>query len=610
MNVLGLSSDFHDASAALLRNGAIAFSAAEERFSLQKHDPGFPSLAATAALAAGGIGAGDVDWVAYHEDPAVKFSRVLASRLSDFPAGFPAFARSMRELVLGQLWVKLDVVKQLGVSPKRIRYVPHHLSHAAYAFATSPFESAAVLVLDAVGEWSSTTWFRARRHGGTFELQPLGAVPYPHSLGLLYSAFTGFLGYRVNDGECSLMALAAFGTPRYADRVRQVVRPQTDGTYEIDPGYFDFTDASRLPLSGKFYALFGPPRSFRAPLPFRCGMSAAELAAAAPEFRHFADVAASVQHVLEETVLHLAEKTLRESGEKNLCLAGGVALNAAMNGRLLRAAGAACLHVPPDPGDGGGALGAALYLQSQLGSAPSGQDFSPYLGASYAEAPAVALLENFKTEDGGRHRATSSELGAVRSLRVERHAPGDNAAIAESVCTDLRAGKVVGWLQGRFESGPRALGNRSLLCDPRNPAAARRLSRSIKARAAFRPYAVSVRAERQDSMFGLAPGAAPLALRWMGATQPVKETAREHLREALHVDGTTRPQILARDENPRYHRLLETWEAASGCPALLNTSFNESGYPMVSSPTEALLMFFRTDIETLVLNDAVVRKTF
>lgn len=607
MKILGVSSDFHDSSAALVENGTARFAAAEERFSYQKHDSSFPSLAIDECLRTTGVAAQDLDWVAYHEDPVSKFSRVLTSRAQDYPRGFLSFARSMRELILGQLWVKFDLFKKCGVSPGRIHCVPHHLSHAAYTFATSGFDSAAVLVVDAVGEWSSTTWFHAKREGGSFSMRPLGVIPYPHSLGMLYSAFTGFLGFQVNEGECSVMALAAFGKPVFADRVRQILRAQADGTYELDPGFFDFSDPTRLPLTGKFYAIFGEPRNFQDPLPFASRMSADELAAVPKAQRRFADIAASVQFVLEETVLRLCARLKRETGEENLCLAGGVALNSTMNGRVIREAGFGRVHVPPDPGDGGGALGAAYYLHSRLPAKDTRPEpFTPYLGSTYQEQDALSLVEAIDLREVGAHRSIPGALPRLQGFDVER--PADFPALAVSVCRDLAAGKVVGWLQGRFENGPRALGNRSLLADPRNAAAAAKLSRNIKLRAAFRPYACSLREENAGKFFTVS--GAPAGMKWMQSTHSVLEGGRAQLEQALHVDGTTRPQLVGKAENPRFHELLEAWERASGCAALLNTSFNAAGYPLVSSPVDAMLMFVRTDIETLVLNGSILRKRF
>lgn len=609
MNILGISSDFHDSSAAIVRDGILVATAAEERFSYQKHDPTFPGLAIQACLKQAGLQAGEIDFVAYHESPAEKLSRVMASRLRDFPRGFLPFARSMRELAMGQLWIKFDIFQSTGIEPRKIHYVPHHLGHASYAFAASGFEDAAVLVIDAVGEWASTSWFKASRAGGRLEVDPAGLVPYPHSLGMLYSAFTGFLGFRINDSECSTMALASFGQPRYADRVRRILRGQGDGTYEIDLSFFDFSDSERLPVSRKFLELFGEPRSFRNKLPFAI-FDDGKNAAVSEKDQYYADVAASIQAVLEDAVLALCAKLRRETGAANLCLAGGVALNATMNGRVIRESGFENVFVPPDPGDGGGAAGAALALFGNLPEArmPANPAFHPYLGADFSGLRVDDLASRLEFRDWSRHRVIPSVLGNLKGISMRRFEPTAFESLAGEVAEDLKKGKIVGWLQGRFENGPRALGNRSLLIDPANRDAARRLSRNVKLRAPYRPYACSVSRERSGDFFDQARDRIPPAMRWMASTHSVREEARAKVAQALHVDGTTRPQIVERSENPRFHRLLEAWESASGNPAILNTSFNESGYPMVSSPLDALLMFARTDIETLVLDDLVLRK--
>ena len=608
MKIVGISSDFHDSSVAVVVDGEIVATAAEERFSYQKHDPSFPSLALERCLSKVGLSFADIDHIAYHEDPVVKFSRVLSSRMHNFPAGFLAFSKSMQELILGQLWIKLDIFKQTGISSNRIHFIPHHLSHAAYAYAVSGMESSAILVVDAVGEWSSTTWFTGKRTNGRFEIAPQGVVPYPHSLGMLYSAFTGFLGFRVNDAECSTMALASFGKPKYLEKVRRILKVQADGTYELDLGYFDFSDPERLPVSKAFYELFGEPRSFRTRLPFSSLPSKDPLVPATEKDQYYADVASSVQAGLEEVVLGLCSKIARETGCNNLCLAGGVALNSSMNGRVIRESPFQEVFIPPDPGDGGGALGAALYLASRLESSrvPAVKSFSPYLGLSYDESSTIDLLPSIRSEELYRGRIIPSDLGKVVGLSAERAKDFDD--LADQVAHDLSDGKIVGWFQGCFENGPRALGNRSLLIDPRNASAAKRLSQRVKLRAAFRPYACSVTEDDAPTLFPRLKSGTPPGLRWMSSTEPLAENGRERVSQATHVDGTTRPQILSKESNPRYHRLLEAWRSRSGFSAVLNTSFNESGYPMVSSPIDALLMYLRTDIDTLVLNDTIVRK--
>lgn len=607
MRILGISSNFHDSSAALVIDGRLVVSVAEERLTYQKHDPTFPSLAARACLKHCGLSVADIDLVAYHEDPVVKFTRVLASSMNGYPRNFGSFASTMQDLILGQFWVKYEVFRELGILPEKIRYVPHHLSHAAAAFLLSPFEDAAVLTLDAVGEWTSTSSFRASRRDGKLSIEPVDIIPYPHSLGLLYSAVTGFLGFRVNDGECSTMALAAFGMPVYAEEVRKIVRVQSDGTYELDLDYFDLSAKDRPPVSRKFLQAFGEPRDTKRPLPFECRMDRSETRAAGREAVRYADLAASVQLVLEEAVFALTARLRERTGAENLCLSGGVALNSTLNGKLLRDGPFAELFVPSDPGDGGGAAGAALFAHAvesgRVEREPACSD--PLLGLAYGAD--LDFLSRLKVPEWSRYRSSPTSLPSPRRLETRRFAEQEFDGLVDEVSRDLSKGKIVGWVQGRFESGPRALGNRSLLIDPGNREAAERLSRTTKLRAPFRPYALSVPEASASRLFEFG-NAIPAAMRWMSSTHPVSESARAQVSEAIHVDGSTRPQVLSSSENPRYHRLLEAWQSRSGAPGLLNTSFNESGLPMVSSPVDALLMFARTDIETLVLGNTLIRK--
>ena len=466
---------------------------------------------------------------------------------------------------------------------------------------TSGLKNAAILVLDAVGEWSSTTMFRARLDDrGRPQIETLGVIPYPHSLGMVYSAFTGFLGFKVNDSECSTMALASFGRPKYLDKVRKVLKSDGQGNYEVSPEYFDFSSPDRLPLTKAFYELFGEPRSHREKLPFSSTAALGSGAAIDERSQYYADVASSIQTALEQVVLEICAKLKRETGEENLCLGGGVALNCSMNGRIIREAGFAEVFIPPDPGDGGGALGAALYLASLVESQLTPQTFSPYGGISYNEHEAIAAALSL---------SLSSVHGSIQGFQVEKF-EGNFDQLATRVAENLKSGKIVGWFQGRFENGARALGNRSLLIDPANGDSARRLSRHVKLRASFRPYACSLNSENYSRVFETQAGKIPMGVRWMSSAQPVRPEAQHWIKQAMHADSTTRPQVLFKDENPRYHRLLETWEVISGNPALLNTSFNESGYPLVSSPIDALLMFMRTDIEVLALNDTLITKRF
>jgi len=590
MKILGLSSNYHDASAALVVDGKLIAAAAEERFTLQKHDPNFPVLAAEFCLKRAGLSAEELDCIAYHENPNEKFSRTLSSSFARFPFSLPTFLKSMREAITGGFWVRNRISAALDVHPNKIIYVPHHCSHAAHSFLTSPFDEAAIMTLDAAGEWMCSGFFTGHRRQK--KILPVGIVPFPHSLGLVYSAFTGFLGFKVNDGECSTMALAAFGQPRFAAEIRKIIRLTGDGGYEIDVSYFDFTRDDSLPITRKFTGIFGEPRAHSEVLPFDCLKDPAAQPAVPTEVQRYADIAASIQLVLEETILSLAASLRSSTGLPKLCLSGGVALNCVAVGKLADSGIFDELYVPPDPGDGGGAAGAALFQHFRAaGSGEPDQDFSPYQGESYDEEDVLAILPLLPS------------AGHVK-VAVKRDFDAAVVFAAEA----LAGGKIVGWLQDRFEAGPRALGNRSILADPSNVATARRISARVKRRASFRPYACSVASDELERVFGRRKSAHSLAARWMQSSSEVDGSVRAQLRAAIHVDGTTRPHVCTEELNPRLHRLLGEFKARKGLGALLNTSFNESGMPIVASPVNALLMFLRTDMDVLVLNGTVLVK--
>lgn len=601
MKVLGLSSHYHDASAALVVDGVPVAAASEERFTRQKHDPTFPERSARFCLEQAGLRAEDLDLVAYHEEPEVKFARSLAATFARWPLSAPTFVRSMTEAVSSGLWIRETISSAIGVPPAKIACVPHHLSHAAHAFLTSPFEDAAVLTLDAVGEWTSTGMFDARIEGGRAVIEPVASVPFPHSLGLMYSAFTAYLGFEANDAECSTMALAAFGKPRFAAQVRQIVRGLDDGGFELDPSYFDWSGRDGLPVTERFLRVFGPARPYKSALPFDA-FSDAPPAAGAEETR-WADVAASVQAVLEERVLAFAEAAKRRTGRRRLCLAGGVALNCVLNGRLVDAGIFDDLHVPPDPGDGGGAMGAALYAGLAAGELRAPADgFGPYLGRAYDESETAAMLPHLDPARWEKYRGAGAGT-PKRGVRTRRL--GSDEAVVEAAAELLAKGKLVAWVQGRFENGPRALGNRSILCDPSDLAAARRLSATVKRRASFRPYALAV---ASDEAARVLEGALPLAARWMQVARRVRPEALASVRAAAHADGTTRPQVCGPRDNALFHALLKAYGRRRGLSALLNTSFNEKGMPISSAPDDALLAFARTDLDALVMGRTLVER--
>ncbi len=595
MRVLGLSGLYHDASAALAHDGVLVAAGAEERFSRHKHDPRLPAGAAASCLSAAGIDARALDALVFYETPQLKFTRVLSETLAGFPHTGGRFVRSMHDWLSRRLWTVGELSRHFDLHPDRIQVLPHHLSHMGQAFLGSPFDQAAVLTVDAVGEWSSTGLGRGDRALAD-GVEILESFDYPHSLGLFYAAFTAFLGFRPNDGECSTMALAAFGRPTRVEDVAEVLRLYEDGSYELIPGWFDLTSA-RQPFTPRFLARFGPPRDGGCPV----DLDAMADGLAVPDaLRPWVDLAASVQHLLEEALLGLARRLHRATGLPDLCVAGGVALNCVAIRRLSEEGPFARVFVPADPGDGGASVGATLVASQRLGA--TGRSlFHPFLGEEHHPRDIAALLEGLPA--GGLCPGLSGEGGAPRVV-VERLS---TEQVVDRAVAELRAGRVLGWFQGRFEVGPRALGSRSIVVEPQRVALATRLSRQVKRRAPFRPYALSIAEEDAQRVLAL-PDPLPLTARWMQTVAPVREGARDHIRAAMHADGTTRPQVVAATENPRWHALLRAHAAATGRPGLLNTSFNERGAPIVRTPLQALSMFARSAMDSLVLDTLLLRK--
>ena len=578
MNVLGVSVGYHDASAAIVTDGALAWAGAEERYSGLRHDPNLPRRAIAAGLRTTGLRASDLDAIVLYEEPHAKFPRVLVSTLAAFPRGIGRFIQATRDWTTERLWAAHQLAEALDVPIERVRTVPHHQSHAAQAFRASPFPEAAILTVDAVGEWACTGLGVGRADGSVTLLE---TFDYPASLGLVYAAFTGFLGFRPNDGECSTMALAAFGRPTCVDQVREVLRLHADGTYEVVPGWLDLS--SDQPYTARFLARFGAPRDHRVPLPFDSFADAG--AAVDASAQGWADLAASVQMVLEEAILGLARRLHARTGLDAICLAGGVAMNSVAIARLEREGPFRQVYVPLDPGDGGAAVGAALEVAGVRGS------WTPSLGARWSEADALTLLPHLDHETWGGPLAVD-------------HMPDEAARVAR-VVEALAAGKVVAWVQGRAEVGPRALGCRSLLFDPSRVDVARRVSHEVKSRAPFRPYALSAAEAHADVLLGPDPTRGSTS-RWMQTVRPVRDPAR--VRAGVHVDGTTRPQLCAADENPCFHALLAAWTETTGIPALVNTSFNGRGLPIVESPVDALAQFARAPIDLMVLGDHLLQR--
>ena len=604
MKVLGVSYGYHDASACVVVDGRVVAAAAEERFTRQKHDASFPAHAIAHCLSAAGLTTGELDQAVFHEDPHAKFSRVLCSAMAAFPDSRREFVESMKSWIGRKLWALNTISARLDLPPEKITYLGHHFSHAVQAFMGSGFDEAAILIVDAVGDWACSALYRGSWEGDRPRVERLLEVGFPNSLGLVYSAVTAYLGFSPNDSECTTMALAAFGEPRFVDRMRTVVAEVEGGLYEVDQSYFNFARFYRGPVTARFIEAFGPARRKQDPLPFRAFGPAPKAIPA--EAQRLADVAKSLQVVLEERVLGLCRKLHAMAPSANLCLAGGVSFNCVANQRVLAESPFQHVYIPPDPGDGGTSVGTALYYAAtQAGGAPERHIYAPYLGADVDEDASVAMVGFVDP----RHMVPYLKRGVSlpAGTRWRRQTFADRDELCADVADRLMRGEVVGWVQGRAELGPRALGNRSILIRPDDTALATRLSERVKERASLRPYAFSIAAE--DALATLAIEASQVRNhRWMQYAVPVREEARPRLAAALHADGTSRPQVCYPEDNANYHQLLVAFGQRFGLGAMLNTSFNPSGYPMVTTPVEAMAMFARTDMDALVLNTTVVWK--
>jgi carbamoyltransferase len=563
LDILGISCFYHDAAACLLRDGAIVAAAEEERFSRQKHDPGFPTQAAAYCLEAGGIDAADLDYVVFYEKPLLKFERIVASYAATFPRSRRMFVQAMETWLGDKLWTRSGIRKALDFGGP-ILFGEHHLSHAASAYFPSPYTDAAVVTADGIGEWASTTV----GVGSGIDIELTHEIRFPHSLGLLYSAFTAYLGFEINEGEYKVMGMAAYGQPRYVDRVRRLIELAADGSFRLDMRYFAYHRGAHT-FDRAFVELFGPPRHPEANLEEK-----------------YANIAASIQVVTEEAMLGIARRARELSGSRNLCMAGGVALNVLANTRVLREAGFEHLWVQPAAGDSGGCIGAATYLHhTVLRNEQRHTMHSAYLGPSFSNAEIRAFLER----EGIAHTTLSE------------------AAIAPTVARLLAENNVVGWFQGRMEFGPRALGARSILANPTDPAMKDTLNAKIKHREAFRPFAPSTLKEAAATYFDIdGQTGTNVESPFMLLVGRVR-SEKQHLLPAItHVDGTARVQTVSRAQNPLYYALIEEFGKLTGVPVLVNTSFNVRGEPIVCTPEEAFNSFAHTDMDYLMLGDALI----
>lgn len=594
VQILGISAFYHDSAAALVCDGEVCAAAQQERFSRKKHDAEFPADAIVYCLEEAGTRLAELDQIVFYDKPLIKFERLLETYLAYAPRGLRSFITAMPLWLKEKLFLKDLLKKELaklgGVSIAQLPpllFTQHHQAHAASAFFPSPFERAAVLCLDGVGEWATTSvWL-----GEGNRLSPGWEISFPHSLGLLYSAFTYFAGFKVNSGEYKLMGLAPYGEPRYADLIREhLIAVKDDGSFRMDMRYFNYANGLTM-TSRAFERLFGgPPRKPESPVTQR------EM-----------DLAASIQVVTEEVVLRLAHTLHQELGADRLCLAGGVALNCVANGRLQREGPFEEIWIQPAAGDAGGALGAALsvwheYLDQPRSAAETDRMQGAYLGPRFTNERIETFLD-----------------GA--GLPYKRL---DDEALMPELAALLDTGRIIGWFQGRMEFGPRALGGRSIIGDPRNPRMQSVMNLKIKYRESFRPFAPAVLAEQVGDWFAqsqpspymliVAPVATSKRIAMSEAEQRLfgidkLHVARSEVPAVTHVDYSARLQTVHRETNPRFHRLISAFAARTGCPLLVNTSFNVRGEPIVGSPEDAYRCFMRTEMDYLVMENCLLAKT-
>ena len=575
MKILGISAHYHDAAAALVIDGIPFAAVQEERLSRRKNDAAFPLAAIEYCLEQAELEPGDLDAVVFYERPMLKFDRVLTCALRAFPKSWHSFPHAMKNSLGEKIWVRGIISSHLDVDRKKILFTDHHRSHAAAAFLTQPVRDAAIMTADGVGEWAALTVGHGRRAQGKTAITLLREIRFPHSLGMLYSTFTAYLGFPVNEGEYKVMGLASYGRPNMTDAVRKVIARTQDGAFRLNLDYFDFHAGAKRSFSDKFVALFGPPRDPLDPIDL-----------ATPEGRRYADCAASVQHVLEDILVDIATALHRETGLPDLCLGGGVALNGVANARILAQSGFERVFVPPSPGDAGCALGAALYADRiHFGNPDRDMPDHPFWGPK-VDADELTRLAR---QDGV----------PVETL--------EEPALIARVARDLSDGKIVGWMEGAMELGPRALGHRSILAAPHSAQMRDRINRDIKHREEFRPFAPVVPVEAAERYFELPRGGLRLA-RFMSGVFPVRPEWCEKLAAITHVDGTARVQALERGMAPRLHALLEAYGRLSGIPILLNTSFNLSGEPIVNRAIEGYLTFRRCGMDVLVAGQTRVTK--
>ena len=586
MNILGLSFDYHDSAAAVLVDGVVEAAAEEERFSRWKHDNRFPKKAIEFCLESSGLTPSSLDRIVFYENTLLKLSRITHSLLKEQDKCSENYAYFMETWSNGGKFFPKERISELVSVPiERVSSVDHHEAHAASAFYCSPFQEAVVLTIDGVGEFETATISIGKPSG----IEKLFSINYPHSLGLFYSAFTAFLGFEVNEGEYKVMGLAAYGEPIYADQIRGLFRLLPNGGFELDQDYFQFDLPTELPFSSKLVEIFGLPFSPGSSFSFDFDNPTQEVNSACDNLEtHYANIAASVQLCTEEIVVHMVQGGMENTGKKNVCLAGGVALNSLANARLQRDLGCS-LYVQPAAGDSGGAIGAAQSYYHKTARQPFRQSLiNPYLGKAYNKDDVESVIN--------RHKLKPQLYNKLED-------------IVDETARLLAGGSVIGWMQGRFEWGPRALGNRSILANPTIALMKEIVNQKIKYREPFRPFAPSVIEEHADEYFDIPDGlVAESPQRFMLAVNNVWPDKKALLPAVTHHDGTARVHLVSRDANPLYYQLIEAFAEITEVPVLLNTSLNLKGEAMANSPYDAIQTFYWSGMDYLVIGNFIFDK--
>lgn len=590
MNILGLSCYYHDSAAVLLQNGKLVAAAEQERFSRKKHDSDFPQQAINFCLKQARLKPSQLDHLIFYEKPFIKFERILKQTIATFPHSRQLFVSAMKDWLPKKLWLKQEIAEKLNISPNKILFSDHHLSHAASAFYPSPYQQAAILTLDGVGEWSTASYGIGKGH----KIELLKELRFPHSLGLLYSVFTAFLGFRVNNGEYKVMGMAPYGTPKYVKKIKQIVDIKPDGSIQLDLSYFSFPSSPTKSFNQQFINLFGSPRpseelfyTLKTGYPQFWGKKPRNYHQKLKANQFYADIASSIQTVTEEIILKICRHLYKQTKLPNLCMAGGVALNSVANGKIITQTPFKNLWIQPAAGDSGGALGAALYLHHQILGNKRRQPLThSFYGQSYSKKTIKTFLNKKKIP--------------YQEFKNDRQ-------LIKQIAKNLTQKKVVAWFEGRFEWGPRALGHRSILADPRSPKMKDIVNAKIKFREPYRPFAPAVLEEKAQDFFNIPdPQSGPA--KFMIIVIPAKKAKIKHIPAVSHL-GTSRIQTVNQTTHPRYYRLIKEFGRLTNIPVIMNTSFNLRGEPIVNTPENAYNTFINSGLDLLVLENFLIKKS-